>query len=386
MKAYNETLLRNEYALNVAKRLRLEGHLSENTYVEIQKHHAVVPYNPNIFIKILLFGFGCIGFGFGSSLTAMTLLGQSIWGFSIVSMLYGIAALFGLFFFIKERKFHFSGIDNALIYCILGSFLPIVFQIYETAKLQEMWIGALLFLPILLATCYSFGEPVVALGTFFNVLFIVASLLMKNPLGKTLLPFAMMLLSGVTYWTLRRFSQKSSSFYWHTAFYWVSTVALMVFYASGNYLVVREANAALSGLPAPAPEIAFAQIFWGLTFLIPVLYLFGGFRWRDCTLLTLGLMVLVCSILTVRYYHAVLPVEWGLLLGGIATTLVAYGVIRQLKVPKYGFSAAPDTYENDAFRLETVLLSQVTKDIQSADHGVKLGGGDFGGGGAGEKY
>lgn len=386
MKAYNETLLRNEYALNVAKRLRLTGHLSENTYVEIQKHHAAVPYNPNIFIKILLFGFGCIGFGFGSSLTAMALLGQSIWGFSIVSMLYGIAALFGLFFFIKERKFHFSGIDNALIYCILGSFLPFVFQIYETAKLQEMWMGALLFLPILLATCYCFGEPVVALGTFFNVLFIVASLLMKNPLGKAFLPFALMLLSGVTYWILRKFSQKITSFYWQTALYWVSTAALMVFYAAGNYLIVREANATLNGLPAPAPEIAFAQIFWGLTFLIPALYLYGGFRWRDRTLLTLGLMALVCSILTVRYYHAVLPVEWGLLLGGIATTLVAYGFIQQLKVPKYGFSAAPDTNENDTFRLETVLLSHVTKGIQSADHGVKLGGGDFGGGGAGEKY
>jgi hypothetical protein len=386
MKAYNETLLRNEYALTLAKRLRNEGLLDENQYVEIQKHHADVPYSPNIFIKILLFGFGCIGFGFGSSLTAMAFLGESIWGFSIVSMLYGISALFGLFFFIKDRKFHFSGIDNALIYCILGSFLPILFQLYEIAKLQEIWIGALLFLPILLAACYSFGEPLVALGTFFNVLFIVASLLMKNPLGKALLPFALMLLSGVTYWTFRKFSQKTTSFYWQTALYWVSTAALAVFYAAGNYFVVREANAALNGLPNPAPEIAFAQIFWGLTFLIPALYLYGGFRWRDRTLLTLGLMALVCSILTVRYYHAVLPVEWGLLLGGIATTLIAYGVIRQLKVPKYGFSAASDTSDNDVFRLETALLSHVTKGIQSADHGVKLGGGDFGGGGAGEKY
>ena len=125
---------------------------------------------------------------------------------------------------------------------------------------------------------------------------------------------------------------------------------------------------------------------WGLTFLVPVFYLYGGFRWRDRTLLTLGLMSLVCSILTVRYYHAVLPVEWGLLLGGVVTTLIAYGIIRQLKVPKYGFSAAPDTSENEAFRLETVLLSHVTKGIQTADHGIKLGGGDFGGGGAGEKY
>jgi uncharacterized membrane protein YgcG len=61
-------------------------------------------------------------------------------------------------------------------------------------------------------------------------------------------------------------------------------------------------------------------------------------------------------------------------------------VIRQLKTPKYGFSFAPEAGENAQFRIETVVLSQITTNIQTADSGVQFGGGDFGGGGAGAKY
>jgi uncharacterized membrane protein YgcG len=185
---------------------------------------------------------------------------------------------------------------------------------------------------------------------------------------------------------IRRFLKKETSFYWQMALYWVSIAALVLFYAAGNYLVVRQANAALNGLPDPAPEIAFAPLFWGLTFLIPVFYLYRGFRWRDRTLITLGILAVVCSILTVRFYHAVLPVEWGMILGGIAASVIAYVVIRQLKTPKYGFSFAPEAGENAQFRIETVVLSQITTNIQTADSGVQFGGGDFGGGGAGAKY
>lgn len=386
MKIYNETLLRNEYAQKLVLRFQKEGLLSDTQAVEIRQLHADVPYNPNIFIKIVLFLFGGFGFSFGSSFVALAVLGESFVGFAIISMIYGVGTLFALKYFIRERKLHFSGLDNALLYCVLGSFGPMVFQIYDSAKIDELWVGALLFLPFLLAAAYSFGEPLVALGAFLATLFIIASILMKNPLGKALLPFALMICTGITYEVVRRFLKKEASFYWQTALYWVSIAALVLFYAAGNYLVVRQANAALNGLPDPAPEIAFAPLFWGLTFLVPVLYFFGGFRWRDRTLITLGILAVVCSILTVRFYHAVLPAEWGMILGGIAASSIAYVVIRQLKTPKYGFSFAPEVGENASFRIETVVLSQITTNIQTADNGVQFGGGDFGGGGAGEKY
>jgi len=386
MKAYNETLLRNEYAQALAQRLKKEGKLNDTQNLEIQKLHADLPYNTNIFIKILLFLFGCLGFGMGGSLMAMFIVGfnESFWGFAIVSAFYGIGAIILLIFLIRDRKLYFSGIDNAVIYCVLGAFMPLVYQIYETLHLQEPWLAALLFLPFLLLTIYVFGEPIIALSAFLTVLFIIASLFMKHPLGKALLPFVLMICAGITYGLLHRFSQKKESFYWTTALEWTSIVAMVLFYAAGNYYVVREANAALNNLPAPAPEIAFAPLFWGLTFVVPVLYLYLGFRWRDRLVLLLGLLGVVASVMTYRFYHAVLPTEWGMVLGGLVAVVVAIFVIRQLKTPRFGFSNLPE--ENEKIGIETVILSQMTQNIQAADHGLKLGGGDFGGGGAGEKY
>lgn len=386
MKAYNETRLCNEYAQDVAERLYKEGVLSKEQWDRIKEAYADLSYNPNVFIKLLLFIFGCVGFGMGSSMMAIFVMGTSFLGFAIISAIYAIGAFFMLRFLIKDRKFYFSGIDNALIYCILGAFVPLLYQIYDTAQLQEIWMAILLFLPLLLAATYIFGEPLVALGTFLSGLFIIASLLLKNPIGKALLPFALMICAGITYWLLHKFSQKQTAFYWKIAIEWVSTAALVLFYVAGNYYVVREANAALNNLSSPAPEIAFAGVFWFLTFVVPLLYWYLGFRWRDRLLLLLGLLGVVASVLTFRFYHAVLPTEWGMVLGGLVATAVAVFVTQYLKTPKHGFSNFPDTAENDTLGIQTVVLSQMTQNIQSADHGLKLGGGDFGGGGAGEEY
>ncbi|MFN8343781.1 MAG: hypothetical protein U0X91_02185 [Spirosomataceae bacterium] len=386
MKIYNETLLYNQYAQNTVKRFQKAGLLDGGQAAEIQKGHTDVPYNPNFFIKILLFLFGCLGFGFGSSFTALLLMGESFGGFAVVSALYGAGILFALRFFIRERKLHFSGLDNALLYCILGSLMPLIYQIYDALSIQQVWVGALLFLPFLVAAAYSFGEPVVALGAFLTALYIVVDILMKNPLGKALLPFALMGCSGLTYGIIRPLLKKEASFYWAMALEWVSLAALVLFYAAGNYFVVREANAALNGLPSPAPEISFAPVFWAFTFLTPLVFLFTGVRWRNRTLLTLGVIAFTCSILTVRYYHSVLPPEWAMLAGGLVVAAVVYGILQQLKTPKYGFCATLDEADDHTLRIETVVLSQITANIQANDQGLQFGGGDFGGGGAGEKY
>jgi uncharacterized membrane protein YgcG len=150
--------------------------------------------------------------------------------------------------------------------------------------------------------------------------------------------------------------------------------------------VVREANATLNNLPDPAPEIAFANVFWTFTFLTPLLYLYVGFRWKSLVLLVLSILGLLASLTTVRMYHSVMPLEWVLVLGGIATISVSVFLIQYFKNPKHGFSYTPNATAEGQLHLQSVVLSQITSNIQSADHGVNLGGGDFGGGGAEEKY
>lgn len=383
-KVYDETLLKNDYAHALAQRLFKEQRLTPAQYEQIKKLHAEQPYSPNFFVKILLFLFGCVAFGFGGSFLSLFLLGAFTEAYAVTSLLYGFTMLLVLLSFIKQRKLYFSGIDNAFIYGILGCCLPLLFNIYDILKIQEIWVGALIMLPLFLLCVYFFGEPLVALGAFLLAIFVMASLAMKHPLGKALLPFILMLCSGVAYAVLRRFEYKPHAFYWQIATRWVQIAALIVAYLSGNYYVVREANAALNNLPSPAPEIAFASIFWTLTFLIPVAYLYMGFRWRQILLLVLGLLGLIGAGVTVRMYHALLPLEWALVLGGGVCVGLTIGFIRLLKAPRLGFSYEPES--TSRVGLETMILSQLTKNNQSADHGVQLGEGDFGGGGAGEKY
>lgn len=386
MKAYNEILLRNEYAQKMAKRWHQEGLLSDAQWNEAQQIHTELPYKPNIFIGIGLFLFTNICFSFGATFIGMMLGFGSGGGLSVLSLLYGAGVLFLLLRLITIRKFHFSWVDNALIYGIIGTTIFPMVELYEALKIAEPWIGVLLFLPILLAVTYSFGEPLVALGALMSILFIVASLLMKHPVSKALLPFALMGVSGGVYALLQWFSQKKQSFYWQTAIYWVNIASLVIFYLAGNYGFVREANAQLNDLPTPSPEIAFAPLFWALTFLIPVGFLYRGFRKRDQTLLVFGLLALVASICTIRVYHSVLPPEWALLLGGVVTTAVVYWLIRSLQSPRYGFSYAPERLSEERAFLQAAIFSRTSHHIQTADHGVKFGGGDLGGGGAGEKY
>ncbi|AEI50765.1 hypothetical protein [Runella slithyformis] len=386
MKAYNETLVRNRYAQKMAEKWHSEGMLTDGQLAEAQLIHAAVPYDPNLFIKIGLFVFALACFFFGGSFVILLVGEGNGLSISITSFLYAIGVAFLLVHIIQTKQLHFSGIDNALIYGVIGATMPLIFQLYESLNISELWIGVALCLPVLVLVVYSFGEPLVALGTFLCILFIVASVLMKNPIGKALLPFALMAVAAVFFMITRKLGQKQTAFYWKEAIAWVNTAALAVFYATGNYFVVREVNAELNKLRAPSPEIAFAGLFWGFTFLIPVLYLYGGFRWRNRTLLLLGLLGLVASVLTYRQYHAVLPLEWGLLLGGALVTVCAFVLIRGLKTPKYGFSYAPEPDGDERRALEMAVVSQMTKNMHSTDNGVEFGGGDFAGGGAGEKY
>jgi len=385
MKAYQESWLKNRYALRLAKQFQQDGHLTSDQLEAIQQSHTDLPYSPNIFIKLLLFIFGLIGFSFGGAFFAIFLVGDTKWGIPITYFVYGIITLVVLIQLIKNRKLYNAGIDNALIYCILGSLIPLFFKISEINNFKEPWVLGLLFLPFLASITYAFGEPVVALGLLFDLMFIFSSLLIKHPIGKTFLPFILLGLLMLLYLVVRKFSEKKSAFYWQLALSWVSPVILILGYASINYMVVRYANASLNNLPLPAPEIRFSWLFWGLTFLIPLLQLWLGIRWRDRMMLVVAFLCSISSIFTYRHYHSVLPTEWGLILGGAILGLGAYFLYNYLKQPKGGFSVTPE--ESTHTLLHSFVLSQLTKSNQAiTPQELKMGGGDFGGGGAGENY
>lgn len=157
-------------------------------------------------------------------------------------------------------------------------------------------------------------------------------------------------------------------------------LALISFYLGGNYFVVREVNAALSN-EAASTEIPFAALFWFFTFVIPMLLVLNGIKTKERKSLAVGLLALAASVVTVQFYYSVLPAEWALVLGGIILIAFSVSVNLHLKKPKFGLSSAAEASDK-LQKLESILVSQAFQAKSNGDD-LKLGGGDFGGGGFG---
>ena len=383
MKAYNEILLYNQWVQNKAKEWMRKNLITKTQQTAIDAAYADLPYQPNWFIWIGLFIFTLIGIA-ASTVFFIPLI-DTAFAETLLGPIYGVAMYFFVNYLIRERRLHFSAIDNAFLYAILLSFIPIAIQLADVPG-SPSWLISMAYLPLMLFISYRYGEPLIALGTFLNGLYIVAAVAMENAWGKLLLPFIVMIFAGITWYYVRRFMQKESSFYWQIALTWLHMAALIVFYAAGNYYVVREGNAALNNLPDPSPEVALAGLFWLLTFLIPILYLYAAIRWRSLQFLILGTLFLIASLYTFYHYHPFMPGDWATALLGLAGIGAAVYLMRYLKTARHGFIYEPEETTEWGTLAGTIIAAEVGSNATETPQGPRFGGGDFGGGGSGEQY
>jgi hypothetical protein len=76
-----------------------------------------------------------------------------------------------------------------------------------------------------------------------------------------------------------------------------------------------------------------------------------------------------------------------MLFGGCFLITVGYLLMRYLKIPKHGFVFDKTNHKSkETSALEALLLIETATQKALPDQHTQFGGGDFGGGGAGEKY
>ena len=134
----------------------------------------------------------------------------------------------------------------------------------------------------------------------------------------------------------------------------------------------------------PGGDIAFGWLFWLFTATTPVAYIFYGIRKKDLMLLRTGVILIVTSAATVKYYYEILPIEDVMIICGMLAITISYALVRYLSTPKYGF-----TFENTEgankilVNAETIIITQVfgNKSKPVKDH-LQFGGGTSEGGGA----
>lgn len=379
-KAYNKSWVENLHILHIADEWCSNKHLSKEQKIAVEAAFPHQFYNPGIFVKIGLFIFTLIACSFSSGFLSLFLLGNvTRLSFSIVSLVCMVGFIFFLEYLIKYRKLYHSGIDNALLYAAIGAAVAPFSTFFNNLQVWQYCV--MLFSFSFIATL-RYADWLTTGISVFALFCLLGNTLIQFPIGKAIIPFAVMILAATMYFLVRR----NKDIYYYKCQKLTEVLALVIFYLGGNYLVVREGNALLNDLTLPsAPQIAFAPVFYIFTCTIPGIYLFFGLKNKDRILLIIGLLAFAFSCYTYRHYFGVLTSAQELALAGMFMIALSVSLIKYLHIPRHGISDEQEGKRKLA-NLEALIAAQhLGQTPQQADN-VEFGGGNFGGGGSGEAY
>ena len=378
--AYNETAIRNFQMHHKAAELLEDGLLTPPQYEQIKTAFPIDLKQGNIFVRIGLFLFTglCTLFSilFISWLTGFMDARQSSWGGLLLFFAVSLIALNE--YLIRERHWYRQGSDNALCYAAI---ICLASGVGLLSKFDSPLDFSVLFLIFSTIAAVRYGDPLAAFGAFYALMLSFIIAYDTNDLPMIHLPFVGAILSFTVYFFAKTALKNDNWFYWEDCFMVLKIVGLVAFYGSINYYVVDKmlVNDPETSIPTP-----FNYIFTFLTTLVPLFYLIIGIQTKDRILWILGSLGIVVSILTFRYYHAVMPIEWALTLAGLALLALAVLLIHYLKTPRKNFAYQPERGKSSL--IETLIVNQFLPQTHANEDTIQFGGGDFGGGGASEEY
>lgn len=395
MKAYNEQWILNREMVRQATGWHRQRLLTDEQMSAVRQAYPVGFRQTNGFIEIGLFLFTIVVilgvYLLINSFVSVLLSDQSVYG--IVNIVFGcVVGLVGRVL-TRQRLLYRNGVDNAFV-VTLASFLAFGLNQFLPNGLS-LSLHCLVTLPLLLVILWYYGDTLIAFLTLALFYALVFDSTLKYGWGKDALPFVMMSVSAGLYWLCYAASVAGSTKPGIIAYYVDSVnltqwIALIVLAASGNYFVVREVNGLLlEPIPGDAPEINLAWLFWVLTFVIPMVYVWQGFVRKNRTLIILGGLGVIGAVATVHEYAALVPLNVMLTLGGGILIGLAVAGVRYLSQVRYGFTDAPDEESPGEFFVNTETLATM-QTAAGALHGpkedIRFGGGSFGGGGSEGKY
>jgi hypothetical protein len=387
MIAYNHTGLDNIDIQGEAREALTAGCITEEVNALIRQRHPIPFYAPNIYIRIGLFILTVIIILFSLGILAlMRIEGDD--SFAVLLIVVGLICLGVLEWLVYSKKHHQSGVDDALLWAgtSLLAMKIIFFAEPITFIVQCYLIG---FLALYGALRYI--DRIMTLVVYGALLCIVFKTgTAAGAIGKAILPFVVMGMGVFLYLSAKMLSVNERYRLYRPCLVIIEFASLFVFYAAGNYYVVRELNALISDPPmSPGVGIPLGWLFWLFTVVVPLWYVYRGLMKKDRIFLWTGLLLIAAMIFTIRHYYHLLPVELMMTIGGILLISAVYACIKYLRTPRQGF-----TYEetNDRgllenLHLESLVIAESFAPVTPAPGSDLLfGGGSGGGGGAGGQY
>jgi hypothetical protein len=383
--AYNETWLCNLMAIKETKRWLKQNLIGQEQFAAISAAYPSSFYHPNFIIRILLFLATLLALaGISGFLALFFIDGASKEVLSLAAFVYGVASFFVLEkAFIQNGKHYKSGVTEAVLYHAVG------FTIAGASDFNEhviLWTCLFVFSFAAIRYLDLICTPA-AVASFAGILFYECYDL--GGIFQQIIPFAFILVFTPVYVLAKRLKTKDRFEVWGNNLLIIESLSLLLIYAGGNYLVVRELSVSMMGLEIrEGSDIPFAFIFYALTVLVPVAYLYFGIKRKDVVLLRVSLIVIAFSAFTFKYYFSLGHPEITLTIAGLVLLAVSISLLNYLKIMRHGFTRENLLTEKwGNMNVEAFVISQTMGGNQvNANSGSSPGGGDSGGGGASSSF
>ena len=385
---YNQEWIYNLQVIKQAKLWLKHGLIQPDQFIAIHDSYKTPLFHPNFAIRILLFIATLIALSGMIGLVMLLFSGAGDTAIAIISILSGVAA-----FIILERAFikndHYkSGVTEGIAYMACGL---VIVGVSMLSDFDNIIVIQLICLVVFAFAAYRYLDLMLTLAFMLTLSWMIFYHCYEaGGIFKSIIPFVFMATFSAGYFLIQKFNKHDDLKLWGDNVLILEVCCLMLVYAGGNYLVVRELSVSMMDLTLePDQDIPFAFLFYFFTVVIPVIYLWAGIRSKDKVLLRVGLVALAFSVFTFKYYYSFGHPEITLMVAGAISSLVAILLMRHLKEMKNGFTSEnilTSAWAN--LNVEAFIISQTMGGNQPEKEEVKEmgGGGRTGGGGASTSF
>ncbi len=386
--AYNPVSVYHLAVIKETRRWAKHSFITKEQITKISEEYKTPFYHPNLIIRILLFVatlFALSGLTGILALMFVPMNNQLL--IYIGCIVYGVGS-----FLVLEKMFiannHFkSGVTEAILYHACAFTTSGVAGLADFENTQLLLFTCLVVFSFAAFRYLDLVTTLAAIGSLAGILFY--NCFEAGGIFKQVIPFVFIFSFSALYFLVRKLKSKDGLRIWKNNLLVLEIICLLLIYASGNYLVVRELSVNLMDLVLKEGEnIPFAFLFYLLTVIIPIGYLYFGIKNKDMALLRVSLILLAFSVFTFKYYYSLGHTEIMLMLAGSILIIAAIALMRYLKIMRDGFTGEDILSTKWAtLNMEAFVISQTMGGNQA--EGTKTtagGGGSFGGGGSSESF
>lgn len=385
--SYNIDELEKKQILSEAKNLFKSKMINKTQYDKIREEITSNLYSPTLFIRILLFILSYIGMTTVIGPLGMIFSAVGETGYRILAVLLGISLIWFTETVLIFGKNHYkSGVTEAGIYA--GTlFITIgVLGFGENIEIGYLTLG-FLFSAIITVRYLDLLALLVSMVCFSGLLYKTIHAI--GGITETFMPFIFFFIFLVVFMACTAIERKLKSFVFNDHLIITKTLSLLIVYASVNYFVVRELSINLMGLTlAKGQDIPLSIIFYCLTAILPLVYIYYGIIKRSVLLLRVGLLITILSVITFKYYFSLGMPVITITVAGIILITLSLGLMNYLKVMRNGFTR--ENLINDKWLsqdMNAIIISQTLGGNKLTDNtNNSFGGGSSGGAGTSSSW